>query len=301
VQIPECPVCHKRASLEGQQLYCANCGWNRDMAIAAIRASMKMLPVGLVMFAGFILFLVYGWHFRNPAQIVIFCGVPAFGLLVNYLYAKSRLAKLEALPAASSPPAVSAAGSSDSLGEDGQKAEAIPPDGEYQALRLSSRPRQIRMAKRGQFNIAIGLIVVLIFAMILGVHLYGVWARTLSFAAFGPPDWLVVGLAALILLIPYGMWRAQVRECDLLEKGEIALGRVRSQRYGKSNSSITYEFTDFRGQTHQGSGFDYTKKLYEGMTVPVFYDQDNPKRQVAYCSTLHEIVIGDSASRVASA
>jgi hypothetical protein len=37
------------------------------------------------------------------------------------------------------------------------------------------------------------------------------------------------------------------------------------------------------------------------MTVPVFYDQDNPKRQVAYCSTLHEIVIGDSASRVASA
>jgi len=28
----------------------------------------------------------------------------------------------------------------------------------------------------------------------------------------------------------------------------------------------------------------------QGMTVPVFYDRENPSRQVAYCSTLHEVV-----------
>jgi hypothetical protein len=49
-----------------------------------------------------------------------------------------------------------------------------------------------------------------------------------------------------------------------------------------------YEFSDYQGQAHKGFGLDYTEKLYEGMSVPVFYDRDNPKRQIAYCSTMHE-------------
>jgi hypothetical protein len=53
---------------------------------------------------------------------------------------------------------------------------------------------------------------------------------------------------------------------------------------------VEYEFSDYQGQTRKGLGFDYTEKLYEGMSVAVFYDRDNPKRQIAYCSTMHEIV-----------
>jgi hypothetical protein len=66
-------------------------------------------------------------------------------------------------------------------------------------------------------------------------------------------------------------------------------------RWGQWNddnkgSSIEYEFSDYQGQTHRGLGSDRTEKLYEDMTVPVFYDRDNPKRQIAYCATLHEIL-----------
>jgi hypothetical protein len=285
--IPECPLCHKRASLEGQQLYCLNCGWNRDEAISAIRRRVQMLPLGIVMFAGFTLVMVYGWHFRNPAQIAILGGGPALGIAFSYFYAQSRLAKLEALRANIAQPAAASFGTTL---DESREAVALAPDRRYQGLLSTSRPRRIRMAKRGLFNIAIGVIVVLIFATILGVHLYGVWARTLSLATFGPKDWLVAGLAALILLIPYRMWRAQVRECDLLENGEIAMAQVTRQWFQKNNSLIAYEFKDFLGQAHQGLGFDYTRKLYKDMAVPVFYDGNNAKRQVAYCSTLHEVV-----------
>ena len=148
------------------------------------------------------------------------------------------------------------------------------------------------MAARGRFSVALSLLAVLIFGTIIGVHLYAVWARSLSFATFGPKDWVMTGAAALFLLIPFGLWRNQVKECDLLENGEVVVGRVvRQWSSGKNNSSIEYTFKDFEGHEHKGTGFDYTMKLFEGMAVPVFYDRDNPKRQIASCSTLHEVVI----------
>lgn len=94
----------------------------------------------------------------------------------------------------------------------------------------------------------------------------------------------------LVLLLPVGMWRSQVRECDLLENGEVAMGKIVRRWTGdKTNTSVQYEFSDYQGQTHAGGGYDYTGKLYEGMSVPVFYDRENPKRQIAYCATMHVI------------
>jgi len=104
------------------------------------------------------------------------------------------------------------------------------------------------MAQRGKFSIAVIFLVVLTFATPIGLHLYAVWARTLSFATFAQKDWFSVGFAALILLIPFGFWRSQVRECDLLENGEIAIARVVRQWNNKDNASIEYEFKDFTGE-----------------------------------------------------
>ncbi|HUJ30263.1 MAG TPA: DUF3592 domain-containing protein [Candidatus Acidoferrum sp.] len=289
--IQECPLCHSRVSLAGQLPYCMNCGWNRDAAISGLRASLNALPMAALLTAAFLGFVVFGWHFRDPGQIAIFAGVPFLGITLNYVTMKSRLGKLEALPASPTRVAADSPDSDGSANDGSQSANATEPSAQDQVLLRTSRPREIRMAKRGQFSIAIGLIVVLVFATVIGLHLYSVWARTLSFETFTRKDWLTMGLAALILLIPFGMWRSQKRECDLLENGEIAMARVTRQwSSDRNSSSISYEFKDFQGQTHQAIGFDYTKNLCQGMTVPVFYDRDNPKRQIAYCSTLHEIV-----------
>jgi hypothetical protein len=148
------------------------------------------------------------------------------------------------------------------------------------------------MSTRGLVNLSVAFLAVLGFAAMFGVHVYTVWGRKHSFAAFAPGDWVVTAIVALLLLLPFGMWRSQVRECDLLENGEVALATVVGEWRGdKDTSSIEYEFEDFQGQTRRASGFDYTQKLFEGMRVAVFYDRDNPKRQIPACATYHEIVI----------
>jgi hypothetical protein len=290
---PPCPRCHGAMLLAINKPYCPNCGWNRDVAIANARSSLVMLPIGFVMMGGFVFFMIHFWRFRNPYQIAIFCVVPTVGILINYIVMKRALSKLEALPTPTlrsgfKPADVTKVGAADLA--DKSRA-AIGPSAQDQELLRTSRPRAIQMAKGGRFNLGMALFAVLSFAMIIGVHLYALWARTRSFASFGTKDWVMTGVVALLLLVPWGLWRSQVRECDLLENGEIAMGKiVRQWNDDNKGSSIEYEFSDYQGQPHRGLGSDRTEKLYEGMTVPVFYDRDNPKRQIAYCATLHEIV-----------
>lgn len=256
-----------------------------------------MMPFAVLMFAGFTAFLVHGWHFRNPIQIAIFCGVPALGMLVNYVYARKNLATLEAIPAPAMQPRAGSLGSG--LGATGREAGAetdLAPSAEsnaqYQALMRAPCPRQIRMSWGGKFGVIAGVLMALGFAAAIGTQVYIKWLPRQSFARFQPGDWLMAAIGALLLLVPYGIWRGQKTECDLLENGEVALAKVTRQWTGDKNSSfIECEFKDFSGQVHKVIATDNTKKLLQSMSVPVFYDRDNPKRQVAYCATLHEIVV----------
>ena len=291
---PPCPRCHGATVLAINTPYCPNCGWNRELAIINARSSLVTLPIGFAMMAGFVFFMVHFWRFRNPYQIAIFCVVPTVGILINYVVMKRALSKLEALPAPTTRSASSAAADvmrASATDAGGKSSGEIEPSAQDQALLRTSRPREIQMAKGGKFSLAALAVAVALFGTILGAHLYTVWARTLSFATFETKDWAMAGGFILLLLLPVGMWRSQVRECDLLENGEIAMGRIlRQWNDDNGHSSIQYEFSDSQGRKHRGIGSDCTKKLYEGMSVPVFYDRDNPQRQIAYCATLHEMV-----------
>jgi hypothetical protein len=264
--------------------------------MAALRGNLKMMPFGVVVFAGFVAFMVRGWHFRDPMQIVIFCGVPAFGMLVNYIYARKNLATLEAMPAPAARPRSASddsafRASAREAGADADRAPSAEAIAKYQALLRASRPREIRMSSQGKFGVIAGLLMSLGFAAAIGFHLYTKWVPRESFVRFQTGDWAMAGFGALLLLLPFGIWRGQKTECDLLENGEVALAKVTRQWSGnKNSSSIECEFKDFSGQVHKVIAPDNTRNLYQSMSVPVFYDRDNPTRQVAYCATLHEIV-----------
>jgi len=255
-----------------------------------------MMPFGVVVFAGFAAFMVRGWHFRNPMQIAIFCGVPAFGTLVKYIYARKNLATLEAMSAPATRPR--AASDDSAFGANVREAGAetdLEPSAEanakYQALLRTARPREIRMSSQGKFGVIAGLLMSLGFTAAIGLHLYTKWVPRQSFGRFEPSDWAMSGFGALLLLLPFGIWRGQKTECDLLENGEVALAKVTRQWTNRNSSSIECEFKDFSGQVHKVIAVDNSKKLLQSMSVPVFYDRDNPKRQVAYCATLHEVGI----------
>jgi hypothetical protein len=263
--------------------------------MAALRGNLKMMPFGVVVFAGFVAFMVRGWHFRNPIQIAIFAGVPAFGILLNYIYARKNLATLEAMP----PPATRPREASDDSASSASGREAgantdlepsVEASAKYQALLRTSCPREIRMSSQGKFGVIAGLLMSLGFAAVIGMHLYTKWALRQSFVRFQPSDWFMAGFAALMLLLPFGIWRGQKTECDLLENGEVALAKVTRQWTNRNSSSIECEFKDSSGQVHKAIAVDNSRKLLQSMSVPVFYDRENPTRQVAYCATLHEVV-----------
>jgi hypothetical protein len=289
---PPCPLCHGATRFGGNKPYCPNCGWNRDAAIVNVRSTTAAAPIGILMMVAFVFFIIRLGHFRNPYQIAIFVVFPAVGILINYFVSRRSLARLQSLPApmmrAATVPTSSFA---PSAAVAAKSSAVIAPSAQQQALLRTSRPREIRMSTRGRVSLSVALLAVLGFAAMFGAHLYTVWARKLSFAVFTPGDWVIASIVALLLLLPFAMWRAQVRECDLLENGEVALATVVGQWRGdKDQSSIEYEFKDFQGQTRRGSGFDYTQKLFAGMPVAVFYNRDNPQRQIPACATYHEVV-----------
>jgi len=292
---PPCPLCHGATRFAGNKPYCPHCGWNRNAALADIRSGLNFIPIGIFVMGGFVFFLIHFWHFRNPYQIAIFIGFPAVGILIDYLVSRRSLARLQALPAsamrAASVPRDSFAPSAAAPAANSGSA-VIEPSAQQQALLRTSRPREIRMAMRGRVSLSLALLGVLGFAAIFGLHLYTIWVRKHSIAFFTPGDWVIAAIVALLLFLPFTMWRSQVRECDLLENGEVALATVVRQWIGdKGSSSIEYEFKDFQGATHKGIGFDYTQKLFEGMPVAIFYDRDSPQRQIPACATYHEVVI----------
>jgi hypothetical protein len=291
---PPCPHCHSATLLAANTPYCPHCGWNRDSAIGKTRSSLMTLPIAAVMSAGFLFFMIHFRRFRNSYEIAILVCVPIIGILVNYVVMKRSLKKLEALRVATvltNPPATDTTDGGPTSTTAFKSDGPFEPSVQDQVLLKISPPREIRMATRGRISIGVMTVVFLSVATILGVHLYGDWARTHSFAAFATKDWGMIVGVVILLLFTFATWRSQARECELLENGQVAMGKVVRQWEDRGNSSINYEFSDYQGHTHSGSGFDYTKKLFQGMPVPVFYDRDNSKRNVAYCATLHEIAI----------
>ncbi|MGB0035397.1 MAG: hypothetical protein WBP79_07990 [Candidatus Acidiferrales bacterium] len=285
----ECPVCHARASLVGNKPYCPACGWNRDIAIANLRGTLKMAPVGFAVFAAFAFFVTHRAGHFGTAPLALFLGFPAAMMALNYVLLLRRLKKLQELPSAMVKAPATEPGWPGSNPVQ-PSAAVLEPSDRDKALLRTSRPRELRMASRGKFAIAVVSLVVVGFLFSIGAHLHVTWVRTQSFANFHGPEWGLTGFCAFLALIPFAMWRSQVREKDLLENGEIALGRVTRQWGGKDSNNVEYEFKDYQGQTHKALSFDYTKKLFEGMAVAVFYDRDNPKRQIASCATYHEVV-----------
>ena len=94
-------------------------------------------------------------------------------------------------------------------------------------------------------------------------------------------------------IVAFTMFRSLVRDRSLLTDGEIAIGTVTSQFYsgGESRESkIEYQFKDGAGRTISGKCADKTRKLFEEMQTPVFYDPMDPAKNVALAGATYDVV-----------
>jgi hypothetical protein len=290
--LPNCPVCHQKTAYAGNTPYCPNCGWNRDAAISAMKMSINAIPIGLVMFAAVAAFVYWGMRFNRAPQLMLFMLFPVAVIPFNYFWSKRKIAKLKAMqfPASSqivpsnAPSARSEPGFSPSTPE-------FAPSSRDELLLRTPAPRQVRMSKGGRITMWVAAFGLAAFVAPFAVNLYRQWTLYHSLANVHGLGWGIT-LECVVAFAGYGIWRGQVRECDLLEHGEAVMGRVSRQwTDNKNNAWIAYEFTDFMGTARRGSASDRTNQLFSGMPLVVFYDRDNPKRQIAYCSTLHEVIL----------
>ncbi|MGD0964014.1 MAG: hypothetical protein ABSA57_08965 [Candidatus Acidiferrales bacterium] len=268
--------------------YCAQCGWQKKQTEEQLRMNLKAAPivgVALLLIVAFSLFEGRAGA-RKPSWTALVFIFPAIPLAVSYALARRNLRILLAQP----PPTASQGAAIAGSGMSGTAAALRP---RYEALLKTSPPRRLRLSRRGKFNVTLVLIVVAIFAGVILAQLYRAWAGAHSFAGFQMREWGLAGFAVLLLLILVSQWRYMDRERDLLTNGEVVAARIVQKLGARAASAIRYEYEDFAGQTHSNAGTDYTQKLGEGMSVPVFYDRVNPRRQVPACGTFHEVVLED--------
>jgi len=290
----DCPLCHSATDIAGKVRYCPQCGWNKKQAVQQLRYSLKILPVALVAAAALVFLFLHSAAKKTPVVYLLSVAIPAAVYVIAYVSVKRNLSKVESapdLPGGRESQDHGSAGGAASGAAGAQQPAPMEPTAKDRALLRTSRPREVQMSGRGKKSLGIIAILVGIFEIVLIWQLHHLWALTHSFGEFQRKDWALVGLVALLVLLPLSTWRQMARERELLENGELAMGRVTKKWHTRDGATVFYEFQDASGQTHKRSGMDYSRTLEIGMPVPVFFDRGNPKRQVAACAALHEVVM----------
>jgi len=157
---------------------------------------------------------------------------------------------------------------------------------EFPELAALQRPRKLKMTWKGRLYLAFTLIVVSLFTA------YGAPALWREFRNPRPSHgrhWSLLLPLALIYGYSIAFFRNPIRERQLLANGELTSGYVTAQSNDRYMQSIQYCFKLRGGRLGSGRCNDASQSLYEGMTVAVFYDADNPTRSIPLDCSLTKI------------
>ena len=153
------------------------------------------------------------------------------------------------------------------------------------------RPRPVRMNRRGKI-----IAVVVFTAFLISLGIYAGTGKAMQQSpggqAAGPSQIPAYAISIFFVVVFYlVMMNVAGRQKRLLAEGEIATARVTKRWSTRNGPAIHYEFTTPLGEQFSGNAPDGTRKLSEGMSVPVFYDPQSPKKQIALCGAFYEVVL----------
>ena len=69
------------------------------------------------------------------------------------------------------------------------------------------------------------------------------------------------------------------------------MARVTKQWAARNGNGIRYEFTTAAGEAFARMSTDSARLLDVGMNVPIFYDRQEPKKQVALSAAFYEVAL----------
>ncbi len=269
--------------------YCPQCGWNREETEKQTRLLLRLLPVLVILFDAPLIIWVFVGHAEVPvlAALGALATVPAI-LVVLVVKGKVRIGTATggggALPAQSAPAATSPGGTPSITAPSEEIAE------QYKVLAELPRPRPVRLSRQGKMNI---LVVSIAWVMFAGALVAVAALRPVtSRGNIAPPNPLVYMVpAGLLALITYATQRALAQQRQLLSLGMLAMGRVTKQWIARNGNGIRYEFTTPANETISRMTIDNARQALAGMTIPIFYDARQPKKQVALCASFYEVIL----------
>jgi hypothetical protein len=168
---------------------------------------------------------------------------------------------------------------------------AGPYDEMSRVLAGLPRPRLVRMSRRGKI---IGMVVLVALLASLGIYAAAGMAaqRAEGGQDAGASQFPVYALSiAFIAVFAVVMLNVIGRQKRLLAEGEIATAHVTKQWMARNGPNIFYEFTTPLGEHFARGAADGSRQLSVGMNLPVFYDPQKPKRQLALCASFYEVVL----------
>lgn len=286
VKCPQCASQAVRVSLiGGYKFYCARCGWNHELVlgelVSTIKVSLILVALGLVLGAVA--------RVKNPGGGWAWAGILlAFSGLPIY-YALSAFQQTRKLRSLSFQPAT---GQSHSFAVSAMSSSGVPTktiafkEKEFPQLAVLPRPRKLKMTWKGRFYVVFALVAVSLFTV---YGLPALWSEFNNSHSSHRRNFTLVAPLLVIYGYSFAFFRNRLRERQLLANGELASGYVTAQNNNPYTQSIQYCFKLSGGRFAFGRCNDASRSLYEGMTVPVFYDADNPARSIPLDCSLTKI------------
>lgn len=284
INCPHCDSPAVRASLiDGYKFYCSRCGWNHEIVRRELSST---IVVSLVLVAlGVVLAIVV--RIKNPGErwawaiLIAFSGLPVYYALSAFLQMR-KLRRMSFQPIIDHSRAIAISEASSCV----PSKTTVFKEREFPELAVVPRPRKVKMTWKGRFYTAFALVVVSLFTV---YGLPALWSDFNNPHSSHGRNWSLV--APLIVIYGYSFifFRNRLRERQLLVNGELVSGYVTAQNNGRYTHSVQYCFKLSGGRVAFGRCNDASRSLYEGMTVPVFYDAENPKRSIPLDCSLARI------------
>jgi hypothetical protein len=173
-----------------------------------------------------------------------------------------------------------------SLGFPNIAATRSPDESTLQLLTPVPRPRRVRVKFAGTLGLTLILVSLILLCVVpLLLSSWHEYPRDSKNSPLISLFFLIAVVAAM--LVPFLL--RERRNWPLLRDGEVALGLVLSQQtvhQGRiTYPQIQFEFRTNSGQLVRNSQKDLTEKVFEDMTIPVFYDPLDPSKNIALCAT----------------
>jgi hypothetical protein len=256
--------------------YCKKCGWNVEKATAKLRSQMwgmwVLSGIGVVLAS---MAWIRGPYGVNGAALIAipFVSLPlASGLVTNY-----RLSRL----------AVVRPGPRRGVVDGATPASATRDVADHEnSASLALRPRMVRLTTRGRLYIAGVALLTALVLWLLSLVLPGVG---------GPSNTALAKYVVATVIYGWALWscisffRNRIRERRLFMNGELSQGYVLNQSETRYGSYIVYRYRDASGADFQNRATDFSNKLYEEMSIHIFYDPYSPSESAALESSLFRI------------